>query len=162
IAAQEQSARQSLAELHNEVLDNRQRDALVAQLEDYQKSGRLDGPATQAVQRMLTLLRSLPEHADEAVDELARLAGDFKPGSDDQHALATLQRGATRLEAIYSNHYASLREQVAKPAWYFLPSALLAPGRGKAVAALDMDHALYLVLVGQRGEANAILAKLAE
>ncbi|HKU17597.1 MAG TPA: hypothetical protein VJQ52_24595 [Steroidobacteraceae bacterium] len=163
IATQERAARQNLAELHNEVLDNRHRDAALAQLDDYQKSGRLDAPASQAVQRMLTLLRSLPEHADAAVAELARVAGDFQPGSsEDQHALATLRQGASKLEAIYSNHYASLHDQVAKPAWYFLPAALLSPGRGAAVQALDMDHALYLMLVGQRGEANAILAKLAE
>ena len=95
-----------------------------------------------------------------AVHEFARVVGAFESRSiTEQELLTTLQRQASRLERMYTNHFGNAISSVANPAWYLQPTAAFLNNKARSQA-LAFNHALYLMHVRSTSAAVEILDEL--
>ena len=164
IAARETAAREHLQRLQQEVLDHRLLDGSLQALRDYWQAAGSEEDKRRALALRDTVLENFAREPRTTIDRFASMARELAAGSAaEKEAVDLLLERTRRLHEVYADHYAPLVNAGASPAWYFLPAALLEPGRRGLVPDLRFNRAVYLVLTGEYEGAAAVLdALLAE
>lgn len=161
VTPQINKAKDELAHLQQDVPGNHLLDATLDLLRDYQRISSGEVRKRQVQQLRQSVVEQFQESPRLAIEEFTSVVRRFETQSPaEQELLNTLQQNLTRLNAMYSDHFASAIERYASPPWYFQPAAALATMRPYGRDRLDLNHAHYLTLVGQRGAANSIYNEL--
>lgn len=153
----------NLALLQQEVPGNRLINAAMTSLRDYYRISNDELRRRQIVELRDTVSERFAENPRLAIDDAVRITGGFDARTSGEHeAINSVIQNFARLQEIYADHYAAAIEAYSDPSWLFQPAAALLRMRSSAGLALRFDHALYLMLVGDRAAANAILESLRE
>ena len=75
-------------------------------------------------------------------------------------SLATLRRNLLRLQAMYTDHYAEVIARYSRAPLYLQPTAALLSLNRSSRERFEFNHALYRMLSGDHGAANAIYSEL--
>jgi len=161
ITPQIREANRYLLLLTEEARGNHLLNSSLNALRDYRRISTDEMRQRQILQLRETVVQQFRENPQLAIAEFVNVASGFEAHSAvEQELLMSLQQDLTLLGEIYSDHFAVVLAQYVKPAWYFQPVASLVTMNSPNRYKLDFDHALYLMLVGERGAANAIYSDL--
>lgn len=154
-------ANQYLLLLQEEERGNHLLNTSLNALRDYRRISTDKMRQQQILQLREAVVRQFRGNPRLAIEEFVSVASGFEAQSTvEQELLTALQEDLSLLGEIYSDHFAAVTAQHTKPAWYFQPVASLVTMNSSGGYRLDFDHALYLMLVGERGAANAIYGDL--
>ena len=156
----EQAARQ-LLHLQEEVSGNRLIDTALGSLREYWQA--TDDPLRK---RQVTglrdeIMRGLRDNPRVVIEEAVRVVNGFDAGSPMEiELLAAIQEDLSRLQAVYTDHYAAAMDAYTNAPLYLQPIATLQSFSRSKTRKLDFNHAIYLMLVGDRSSANAVYTNL--
>lgn len=163
ITPQIDKAGASLALLQQEVPGNHLLDATLEALRDYRRISTDEVRRRQALQLRQDFIQAFPENPRLAIDEFARAVAGFEAQSAvEEELLAALADNLSILADMYSDHFAAALANYTSPPFYYQPAAAFITWRSSNGQRLEFDHALYLMLTGDRGTANAIFNQLRE
>jgi hypothetical protein len=155
------NAATNLARLQQEVPGNHLVNVTLEVLRDYRRISADEVRKRQALQLRQDFIQQFKDEPEEAIAEFSRVVSGFEAQSSaEQELLATLQRNLSILGEMYANHFARALEYHSSPPWFFQPAASLVTLGRSGEQSLRFNHALYLMLTGQRGTANSIFNDL--
>jgi hypothetical protein len=158
-----EDARENLRQLQLEIPGNRLVNATLETLRDYRRVTSDAVKKRQALQMRQDFIQRFPENPQLAVEEFARVIAGLGARSDaEQELLGNLERNLATLTHIYTDRFAEARASYISPPWYLQPVAALMTRGTQGRQNLDFDHALFLMLTGQRSAANNIFTELRE
>jgi hypothetical protein len=151
-------AHKQLTTLQQELPDNRLMNESLLGLQDYWRLADRESSKTKALALRDTVLQQFGAKPVAAVQEFARVVGEFEAQSSaQQSALASLQSNVAALESAYTDHYDRAIMAVSYPAWYLQPTASLLNNNRSLNQKLEFNHALYLSHVGDTTAAVEVL-----
>lgn len=154
-------ANENLLLLQQEVPGNRLINAAMNDLRDYWRISDDEGRKRQIVELRESLAEQFPDNPVLAIENSVRVTSSFEAQSVvEQDILPTLQNDFSRLQTIYSDHYADAIAAVSAPPWYLWPLATLLTMDRSTEQRLQFNHAHYLALIGDLGAANSIYDEL--
>lgn len=156
-----EEAHTELVALQHELPDNRLMNQSLLSLQDYWRLTENELGKTKALALRDTVLQQFGSSPVEAVQEFARVVGEFEARSSaQQSALSSLQSNVAALERVYADHYGRAIMAVSYPAWYLQPTASFLNNNRSRNRALNFNHALYLSHVGDTTAAVELLDEL--
>lgn len=154
-------AHEQLGMLQDEVADNRLANLALESLQAYWRVTEVDVTRRQVVELRDSVLQQFTDDPAAAVREFARVVGGFESRSvAEEEVLTGLQQQVLQLERMYTDHFSSAIIAVSHPPWYLQPTAALLNNDRAQSLALEFNHALYLMHVGETGAAVEILDRL--
>lgn len=156
------SANQELDRLLDEVSTNSFVNEVLNDLGDLRRVSEDEPYRKEIVQIYERFIKDFLEDRREAIAELVRISGTLNtpPGPLGEESMATLSAGVEELQALYSDHYAGIIEQLDSPPIYLQPTASFIGDKHGLERDIHFNHGLYLSAVGDRGPANAVFNEL--
>jgi hypothetical protein len=155
------AAGENLARLQLEAPTHRLLNGALETLHDYWRTTADEVRKRQAAALRETVVRLFKDDPRAAVGEFARVAAALEPRSEvERDILDTLRQRLRRLEIVYADHYGNALARYADVPWYLQPGAALHKAGRPAEQALRLNHALYLMLIGDRRGASEIHSEL--
>ena len=154
-------AADELAALQHEVADNHLMNQSLRSLQSYSRTMEDALSQRQIIELRDYVLDNFGPDPAAAVATFANVVSSFQSRSvADQEALADLKRQVTRLQRMYTDHYASAIDAVSSPAWFLQPTAFFLTDDSKRDHALALNHALYFAHIRDAAAAIGILDAL--
>ncbi len=154
-------ADENLMALLEEVPANSLIDETLSTLRDYRRANDDEVRSRQILELRQRIVRAYHDNPRAVIDEAIRISAGFNPDSDiEQELLASLRRILLRLQAIYSDHYGEVISRYDRPPFYLQPTAALLALNQSTRDRLEFNHALYLMLSGNRSAANSMYSEL--
>lgn len=151
----------NLMALLEEVSANSLIDETLSTLRDYRRENDDGVRSRQILGLRQMIVRAYRDDPRAVVDEAIRISGGFNPDSAiERELLASLRRNLLRLQAIYSDQYGDVIARFNRPPLYLQPTAALLALNQFTRDRLEFNHALYLMLSGNRSAANSMYSEL--
>ncbi len=161
IAARSEIADENLSALLEEAPSNSLIDATLTTLRDYWRSTADEMRGRQILELRETIVRAYRDNPRAVIDEALRILGGFSEDSDiEQELLGTLRRNFLRLQAMYADYYGEIISRYYRAPFYLQPTAALLALNQSSRERLEFNHALYLMLSGDRSAANSMYNEL--
>lgn len=154
-------AQRQLMLLQAEVPGRRLIDATMVGLRDYWQASSDALRKRQIVELRDTFVQGFRDNPRLVIVDAMRIVNGFDTNSEtEKELLATLRQQLLRLQEVYTDHYAGVISAYSDAPLYLQPTAALHSRNRAGKNALDFNHALYLMLVGERSAANTIYTDL--
>ena len=154
-------ADENLMALLEEVSANSLIDETLSTLSDYRREYDDGVRSRQILGLRQMIVRGYRDNPRAVVDEALRISGGFNPDSAiERELLASLRRNLLRLQTIYSDQYGDVIARFNRPPLYLQPTAALLALNQSTRDRLEFNHALYLMLSGNRSAANSMYSEL--
>ena len=161
IVPQIENADENLMALLEEAPANSLIDETLSTLRDYRLANDDDLRSRQILGLRQKIARAYRDNPRAVIDEVIRTSGGFNPDSAiEQELLASLRRNLLRLQATYSDQYGDVIARYHRPPFYLQPTAALLALNQSTRDRLEFNHALYLMLSGNRSAANSMYSAL--
>ena len=97
-----------------------------------------------------------------SIDEFDRITATLKPpaGALGEESMASLRAGVEKMKSLYGDHYGEIVARFESPPLYLQPTASLIKNHNNFSQRVQLNHGMYLSVVGNRGEANTIFNDL--
>lgn len=156
-------ARTNLSLLQQELPGNHLVNGTLETLRDLRRFSADEVRQRQTLQLRQDFIQTFAEDPRLAIGEFSRVVGGFAAQSPpEEELLTTLRQNLARLDEMYSDHFAVALSSYSSPPFWFQPSAAVITAGASGRQALEFNHALYLMLTGERGAANSIFDELRE
>lgn len=154
-------AKQELVLLQEEVAGSKLIDATLSGLRDYWRISDDVVRKRQIMELRDALMQHFRDDPRVVIEDAVRIASGFDANSDiERERLLSLQQHLARLQEVYSDHYAAAISAYTDAPLHLQPTAALLSSKRSGMEALSFNHALYLMLVGDRSTANSIYTDL--
>ena len=154
-------AEEQLAALQHEAADNRLMNESLQSLQAYWRVAADELSRRQALELRDSVLQQFATEPVAAVSEFARVVHSLEAGTTaDPETLAGVRRRASRLDYMYTDHYAVAINAMAHPAWYLQPTAAFLNNDDTRNRSLALNRATYLSLIRDPAAAIEILDEL--
>jgi tetratricopeptide (TPR) repeat protein len=156
------AANQELDHLIDEVATNKFVNSVLNDLGDLRRNSQDEGYRKEIVQVYERFIKEFLEDPRVAIEEFARITSGFNPpeGALGKESLATLRSGVESLQALYSDHYQEIIDDLNSPPLYLQPTASLIRNNNVLERNVRFNRGVYLSLVGDRSPANTIFNDL--
>ena len=99
-----------------------------------------------------------------AIDEFDRITSSMNPpaGTLGEESMAGFRAGVEKMKSLYADHYIEIVDRLESPPIYLQPTASIIKNHDNFAHRVQLNHGMYLSVVGNRGEANTIFNDLKE
>ena len=156
------SADVQLDHLMDEVATNKFVNKVLNDLGDLRRVSEDEAYKKEIVQIYERFIKDFLEDSRETITEFVRITGTLNtpPGTLGEESMSTLKTGVEELDALYSDHYQVLQEELDSPPLYLQPTASLIISNTPLEQNIRFNRGVYLSLVGDRGAANILFNDL--
>lgn len=154
------AAEAHLASLREEQSGDRMLNSALRALQEYWRATNDELRKREILALRDTVLEDVGPDRIAAVRELVRVVRTFEPTTDDDVVVVRLRREAERLDSLYTDHTGEALRAFTRPAWYLQPTASFLNNDRADLEALEFNHALYFMFVGDGAAASEILQQL--
>jgi tetratricopeptide (TPR) repeat protein len=157
-----QMANQNLDRLMNEVGTNDFVNSVLNNFGDLRRISDDDAYRGEIVQIYERFIGEFLENPLAAIDEFDRITATLSPpaGALGEESLARLRAGVEEMKSLYADHYAVIVDRLESPPLYLQPTASIIKNHDNFTQSVQLNHGMYLSVVGNRGEANTIFNDL--
>lgn len=155
------TAAEQLAALQHEAPNNSLMNESLQNLQAYWRAADDSLSRHQALELRDAVSQQFATEPVAAVSEFARVVQSLEAGAaTNPETLADLKRQASRLDHMYTDHYAAAIHAGSDPAWYLQPTASFLNNDDTRNRSLALNHATYLSLIRDPAAAIEIYDEL--
>ena len=151
-----------LDHLMDEVATNKFVNKVLNDLGDLRRVSEDEAYKKEIVQIYERFIKDFLEDPRDAVAEFVRITATLNTpaGTLGEESMATLKTGVEQMQALYSDRYQEIKDDLDSPPLYLQPTAFFIKRNAIIGQNIRFNHAVYLSLVGDRGGANTIFNDL--
>ena len=154
-------AKRELIFLQEEIPTDNLIDATLGSLREYWQISDDSVQKRQIMKLRDAFVQRFREDSRLVIEDTIHIVSGFDANSDsEREMLGNLRQHLTRLQEVYSDHYAVAIAEYTDAPLYVQPTATLLSLNRSGMEELSFNHALYLLLVGDRSAANSIYTDL--
>lgn len=155
-------ANQNLDHLVDEVATNNFTNGVLSDLGDLRRISQDENYKKEIVQIYERFIGEFLDDRIATIDEFVRITETLDPPDSPlgEESLTTLKEGVIKLQALYADHYQPVIDDLDSPPIYLQPTAGLIKQRSTLKQNLMFNHGLYLSIIGDRSNANALFNDL--
>ncbi len=159
-----QNANQYLDRLMDEVGDNNFVNSVLNNFGDLRRVSDDEGFRGEVVQIYERFVGDFLEDPRAAIEEFDRITGTLNApaGALGEESMASFRSGVEEMKKLYTDHYEEIVASLDSPPIYLQPTASIIKNNNNFALGVKLNHAMYLSVVGNRGEANTIYNDLKE
>ena len=156
------SANQNLDHLMDEVSNNNNVNKVLNNLADVRRASEDEAYSKEIVQIYERFIKDFLEDPRLAIEEFARITSTIStpPGPLGEESMATLRSGVSSIQDLYADNFQEIIDNLDGPPLYLQPTASIIKKNNSLYQNIMFNHAVYLSIVGDRGEANTIFNDL--
>jgi tetratricopeptide (TPR) repeat protein len=157
-----QMANQNLDHLMDEVGTNDFVNSVLNNFGDLRRISEDEALRGEIVQIYERFIEDFLEDPRAAIDEFDRITATLKPpaGALGEESMTSFREDVKKMKTLYADHYQEIVASLESPPLYLQPTASILKNNNNFAQGVQLNHGMYLSIVGNRGEANTIFNDL--